>query len=309
MHEEIKIPDLTEVVARLSALLGPREGGVEPLEGGITNRNYRVNFGGTDYVVRMPGKRTDILGIDRESERVATQTAAQLGIAPAVGAMLDRPPCLVTAFIPGRVMTVDELRQPDRLETVAHSLREFHDSQAELPSQFDCFELVERYAQVAEERGAGLPEQHAAARETAATVRKAIGRREEHAPVPSHNDLLTSNFMLDDRRVQIIDWEYAGMGDRYFDLGNFAVNNELDDDQEQQFLSAYFGEPPESRRLARLKLFRVMSDFREAMWGVVQTAISELDYDFRGYAAKHFERLARASSDPSFENWVEDARR
>jgi thiamine kinase-like enzyme len=309
MHEEIKIPDLTEVVARLSALLGPREGGVQQLEGGITNRNYRVNFGGTDYVVRLPGKRTDILGIDRESERVATQTAAQLGIAPGVAAMLDRPPCLVTAFIPGRVMTADELRQPDCMAGVARSLREFHDSGAELPSEFDCFELVERYARVAGERGGELPEQHAAAREAAAKVRKAIGRREEHPPVASHNDLLTSNFMLGDGRVQIIDWEYAGMGDRYFDLGNFAVNNELDDEQEEQLLSAYFGEPPDAPRLARLKLFRVMSDFREAMWGVVQTAISELDYDFRGYAAKHFERMGRASSDPSFKNWVEGARR
>ena len=57
MHPEITIPELTEVVARLAALLGPREGTVVQLEGGITNRNFRVNFGGTDYVVRLPGKR------------------------------------------------------------------------------------------------------------------------------------------------------------------------------------------------------------------------------------------------------------
>ena len=54
MHEEVTIPELTEVVARLSALLGPRQGGVEALEGGITNRNFRVNFGGSDFVVRCP---------------------------------------------------------------------------------------------------------------------------------------------------------------------------------------------------------------------------------------------------------------
>jgi thiamine kinase-like enzyme len=309
MHEEVTIPELTEVVARLSALLGRREGGVAQLEGGITNRNYRVNFGGTDYVVRLPGKRTDVLGIDRESERLATKAAAALGIAPGVAAMLDRPPCLVTAFVPGRVMTADELRQPDCIDTVADSLRKFHDSGTELPTTFEPFELVERYAQVARENGVELPDQYAAARDAAAKVRKAVRRDAEHEPVPCHNDLLTSNFMLDPERIQIIDWEYAGMGDRYFDLGNFVVNNELDDEQEKRFLSTYYGEPPDARRVATLKLYRVVSDFREAMWGVVQSAVSALDYDFRAYATKHFDRLATASSDPSFKNWVEDARR
>ena len=79
MHEEVTIPELTEVVARLAALLGPRQGGVRLLEGGITNRNYRVNFGGDDYVVRLPGKDTNLLGIDREAERLATKRAAELG--------------------------------------------------------------------------------------------------------------------------------------------------------------------------------------------------------------------------------------
>ena len=112
MHEEISIPELTEVVARLSALLGPREGGVMPLLGGITNRNFRVNFGGTDYVVRLPGKRTELLGIDRDAERIATKAAAELGIAPRVAAMLESPSCLVTAFIHGRRLSADELREP-----------------------------------------------------------------------------------------------------------------------------------------------------------------------------------------------------
>jgi thiamine kinase-like enzyme len=308
MHEEITIPELTEVVARLSALLGPREGGVAELEGGITNRNYRVNFGGTDYVVRLPGKRADILGIDRESERVATKAAAQLGIAPTVATMLDRPACLVTSFIPGRVMMQEELRRPDALETVAASLKAFHNSGTVLPSTFDPFELAERYGRIGAEHGVQLPEGFDALSKGAAAVQRAVRKGAGETPVPCHNDLLTANFMLDGDRIQIIDWEYAGMGDRYFDLGNFAVNNELDDQQEERLLSVYFGTPPDDRRRARLKLYRYVSDFREAMWGVVQTATSELDYDFAGYAAKHFDRLERTGSDPRFKTWVAQIR-
>jgi thiamine kinase-like enzyme len=250
-----------------------------------------------------------VLGIDRESERLATKAAAQLGIAPTVATMLDQPPCLVTSFIPGRVMTAEELRRPEAVETVAASLKAFHGSGTVLPSKFNPFELVERYEQIGAEHGVELPEGFESMRKRAAAVQRAVRKGAEHTPVPCHNDLLNANFMLDGERIEIIDWEYAGMGDRYFDLGNFAVNNELGDEEEERLLSVYYGGPPDDRRRATLKLYRFISDYREAMWGVVQTAISELDYDFRGYTAKHLDRLAKAGSDPRFKSWVEDARR
>jgi thiamine kinase-like enzyme len=309
MHEEVTESELIEVVARLAALLGPREGGVQPLSGGITNRNYRVNFGATDYVVRLPGKRTDVLGIDREAERVATKAAAELGIAPRVAAMLEEPSCLVTSFIDGREMTKEELRRGETLVEVARDLRSFHDSGTELPAMFDSFRLVERYAEIASEHGAELPAGYEEALERSRAVASAIAGHADHAAAPCHNDLLSANFLYDGERVEIIDWEYAGMGDRFFDLGNFAVNNELDDDQGERLLEAYFGEPPGTRRRAALELFRFMSDFREGMWGVVQTALSELDFDFEGYARKHFQRLAQTGSDPRFDAWVGEAAR
>jgi thiamine kinase-like enzyme len=309
MHEEITIPELTEVVARLSALLGPRQGAVVQLEGGITNRNFKVNFGGTDYVVRLPGKKTNALGIDREAERMATKAAARLGIAPKVAAMTEDPPCLVTWFVPGHRVSAEELRQPALLDSVATDLRAFHDSRTELPTTFDTIELAESYKRIASEHGVEPPATYEDAHGRAIAIRKAIARSLEHAPVPCHNDLLTANFILDGERVQLIDWEYAGMGDRWFDLGNFAVNNGLTDELEERLLSIYFGESPDARRRATLKLFRFMSDLREAMWGVVQSAISELDFDFTGYATKHFARLETLSADTRFDDWLRDARR
>jgi thiamine kinase-like enzyme len=97
------------------------------------------------------------------------------------------------------------------------------------------------------------------------------------------------------------------MGHPLFDLGNLAVNNEFDDAAEVRLLSAYFDEPPTERRRAALKLMRLMSDAREAAWGVVQGVISELDFDFGDYAARHFARLAAAASDPDFESWLRAA--
>ena len=108
---------------------------------------------------------------------------------------------------------------------------------------------------------------------------------------PCHNDLLNANFIDDGVRVRIVDWEYAGMGDPFFDLGNFSVNHGLTADEDEELLADYDGGPVRRDRLARLTLMRTVSDFREAMWGVLQQAISTLDVDFVAYAGEHFDWL------------------
>jgi thiamine kinase-like enzyme len=97
------------------------------------------------------------------------------------------------------------------------------------------------------------------------------------------------------------------MGDRYFDLGNLAVNNELDEEDGRRLLEAYWGEPPNSRREAALALMRIVSDYREAAWGMVQGVLSELDFDYSEYARKHLTRLLDNASDPRLERWLDAA--
>jgi thiamine kinase-like enzyme len=300
------VDEIPLITARIAALVGERAGDAVPLDGGITNRNYKVPFGDHDFVVRVPGKDTGLLGIDREAECEANKVAAELGVAPPLVLMLDQPQVIVTRFIEAEGMSEEDLREPDAIRKVAGALRTVHDSGRELASRFDSFRIVEQYADTARQRGVTPPAEYDDALSRAHTVERTL-RGAEHRPVPCHNDLLAANFLNDGTRIQIVDWEYAGMGDRYFDLGNFAVNNEFDEDRESALLESYFGEPADSRRRATLQLMRFMSDFREAMWGVVQSGISELDFDFEDYAAKHFDRLSAAGADPRFETWLREA--
>ena len=212
--------------------------------------------------------------------------------------MLDKPACLVTRFVEGEPVEAADLRAPDgdrhgrrarcaRCTTPARSCRP--------PSPPSTSSSTTPGS--AREHDVWAPDGYKPALRRARQIEAAL-HGPEHVPVPCHNDLLAANFIRCDGGFCIVDWEYAGMGDRYFDLGNFAVNNELDAAGEEVLLDAYFGEPPNPGRRAALKLMRFMSDFREAMWGVAQSAISELDFDFDGYAAKHFERLARRVGRP-----------
>jgi thiamine kinase-like enzyme len=299
------VTDLAQIVARLAALLGPREGEVQPLGGGMVNRKFKVRFGGVDYVLRLPRRDAAELGIDREAGCSANSVAAELGIAPAVTTMLEEPPCLVTIFVAGRQMEPSELREPETLAQVAAALRSFHRSGASLPVDFDCFRTVEADAEAAV---APLPEGYQAALARARDIRKAIERSPDHQPAPCANDLVASSFIRDDGNLWIVDWEYAANGDPYFDFGNFAVSNELDRQAEEHLLAEYTGEPPGERRLAALRLMRYMSDFREAMWGLRQRGEPDLDVDFQEYSRRHFDRLEQTASEPAFGEWIEQAR-
>ncbi len=272
-----------------------REAHVEVLGGGITNHNLKVEVDGAAFVLRVAGKDTGLLGIDRSVELAATEAAAALGIGPEVVAFVEPEGWLVTRFVQGSIPPPERMRDPELLERVAAALRAFHGSQR-IPGAFDSFRVVESYRETALERGGRVPPDFDWAHELAGRIE---AKRADETPVPCHNDLLNANFLEDDERLWIVDWEYAGMGDRFFDLANFCVNHELDREQRTALLAAYFGEArPEQE--AALELMAFMSDFREAMWGVVQSAVSELDFDFDAYASEHFERLRRTAASPAF---------
>ncbi|HEX7279749.1 MAG TPA: choline/ethanolamine kinase family protein [Solirubrobacterales bacterium] len=297
---------LSDTLGPISARLGELEGDPVPLEGGITNRNYRVRFAGSDVVVRLPGKDTELLEIDRGAEKAAGEMAARAGVGPAVVAMLEDPPCLVTEFVTGEPMSAEELREPGALAEVAAALRTLHGCEERLPVEFSGFRIVETYAARMAGRGAEVPSSYEWAIGAAHRI-EAVLTGPEHDPVPCHNDLLAANFIRSPQGVRIVDWEYAGMNDRYFDLGNFSVNNELNEAQEAELLSAYFAAPASGPRLASLQLMRFMSDFREAMWGAVQSTISDLDFDFSDYCAKHFDRMRESAGDGRLERLLEEA--
>jgi thiamine kinase-like enzyme len=297
--------ELTRALGRLPELAG-RELTFTALSGGITNRNFlvRASDGDDRYVVRLAGNDTHLLGISREVEHAATVAAAGVGVGPEVVAFVRPEGYLVTRFIVGQPVGDDVVHRPETLRAVADSIRRIHDGPP-IPGLFIPFRIVEAYRALALARGVRIPEEY----ELAQAVSRRIELALLTAPLelrPCHNDLLNANFIDDGHRIRIVDWEYAGMGDPFFDLGNFSVNHGLTPDEDALLLEAYDGElrPP---RVARLALMRVVSDFREAMWGVLQQGISSLDVDFVAYAGEHFERLLANASTPSFERALRDA--
>jgi thiamine kinase-like enzyme len=290
---------LVGAMQRVPEIAG-RELTLRPLSGGITNRNFLIAAAGTDdrWVIRLAGNDTHLLGISREVEHAATVAAAGVGVGPEVTAFIRPEGYLVTRFIVGAPVSDEAVHRSETLRRVADSLRRIHDGPA-IPGLFVPFRIVEAYRALALARGVPIPVEYDLAQSVARRIELAFLTN----PVelrPCHNDLLNANFIDDGTRIRIVDWEYAGMGDPFFDLGNFSINHELTPDEDAELLAAYDGEVRPAR-LARLTLMRTVSDFREAMWGVLQQGISSLDVDFVAYAGEHFERLLRGAATPSFE--------
>jgi thiamine kinase-like enzyme len=278
-----------------------RNAQIAALSGGITNRNFRVDVNGVSFVLRVGGNDTNLLGIDRKVEHAASLRAAEVGVGPEVVAFVESKGWLVTRFIDGRAVPPEELRTPEGIRRVAAVIRKIHEAAA-IPGRFDAYVVVDQYREEAKKHGVWIPAEFDHAHYASERIRRARGPQPQ---VPCHNDLLNANF-LDDGALRIVDWEYAGMGDRFFDLANLSVNHDFGIDEDRQLLEAYFGVERDAD-LAALRLMRLMSDFREAMWGVLQSGISTLDFDFRQYADKHFTRLLLAAADPDFEHYLRQA--
>ena len=275
-----------------------------PLHGGITNTNFVATVASQRAVVRVPGERTELLGIDRANEAEAAARAAVLGIGPAVLGKLPEIGTLITALVPGRHL--DPTPFTTRLAEVVGLLRIFHES-GPLQGAFPIHRVVEWHARDASSHGVVPPTSYGRLHQQSRRIEAAFAM----APlptVPCHNDLLPGNVLFEEEgdRVWLLDFEYAGMNDRFFDLGNLSVNCGLDGAADRELLRLYFGQVTPSR-WGRLQLMKVMSEFREGMWAVVQQAISTLDTDFVTYAHERLGNCERLAAQPKFEQWLADA--
>jgi thiamine kinase-like enzyme len=262
---------------------------LEPLGGGITNRNAIVSvapLAPRRFVARLPGERTELLGIDRANEAEAAMRAAELGLGPGVLGELDGVGTLVTELVPGGHL--EPAAFVARLDEVVTLLRRFHGS-GPLAGAFPIHRVVESHARDAAIHGAAVPAAYDDLHSISGRIEAAFARSPD-ALVPCHNDLLPGNVLFGDDRTWLLDFEYAGMNDRFFDLANLSINCGLDAAADEHLLALYVGEVTDRHR-ARLALMKILSEFREGMWAVVQQVISTLDTDFVTYAD---ERLGSA---------------
>jgi thiamine kinase-like enzyme len=283
-----------------------RGGIAEPLAGGLTNTNYKVVKDGRSYVVRISGKDTGLLAIDRENERHNTIAAAETGVgAPFVVAVPEHD-ALVLEFLDGEVMDAEKLRRGDRLEEIAHACRRLHGGRRFL-HDFDMFEIQRGYVDVVHERGFRLPDGYDELAPRVVALERAMRVRPEKT-VPCNNDLLAENFIDVDGEMRLIDYEYSGNNEPSFELGNIWSESNLSLAQLEELVAHYYGQPLRNK-VARARLWGLMSKYGWTLWGSIQDGISDIDFDFWGWAMEKYDRAVAEFEGDEFEQLVADVQR
>ena len=293
---------LEDVLAAVPEL---RDGEVEPLPGGLTNTNYKVTTRAGAYVVRLAGKDSGLLAIDRENEIHNTIAAAETGVGAPVVAALPEHGALVLEFLDGEVMDAEKLRRGDRLAAIASACRRLHAGRRFLHT-FDMFQVQRRYLAVVQERGFRLPDRYL---ELEPKIRRLEGvmRVRSETTVPCNNDLLAENFIDVGGTIRLIDYEYSGNNEPSFELGNLWSESNLSPEQLEELVQHYYGAPTPAK-IARARLWGLVSKYGWTLWGSIQESVSEMDFDFWGWAMEKYDRAVAELDGPDFERMLDEVR-
>ncbi|MBK6465940.1 MAG: phosphotransferase [Paracoccaceae bacterium] len=265
---------------------------IEPLGGGITNRNFDVRDGARRVVVRI-GDDIPVHQIMRFNELAASKAAFAAGVSPAV--LHHESGALVIDFVEGRTLAAEDLQERGILEQALALVGRAH---REIPRflrgpalVFWVFHVVRDYAGTLRDGGSPHLGLLPGLLEDAARLEAMVGPIDL---VFGHNDLLPANFLYDGARLWLIDWDYAGFNSPLFDLGGLAANNGLTNEDEGWMLASYFGRAPDAALWRAYRAMKAGAALRETMWSMVSELHSTLDFDFAAYTAANLETYRAA---------------
>lgn len=276
--------------------------------GGLTNLVYRVEVDARSVIVRIPGEGTEAY-IDRAVELHNAIVAAKAGVSPEVIFGDPETGLMISEAVPDIETMTPELFQ-SRHGSSARAGKAFaklHNSGEVFEFRFELFEMIDDYLNILSTKDVTLPEGYHDVVAAAAPVKEVLAQSD--APlVPCHCDPLCENFLDDGTVMWIVDWEYSGMNDPLWDLGDLSVEAGMSEAQDAEMMTAYFGRPPTPSEIGRMVIYKAMCDLLWTLWGLIQVANDNPAEDFWEYSVGRFTRCKALMTDPSFEDHLHAVR-
>ena len=274
--------------------------------GGLTNLVFKINTGEDRYVLRIPGKGTEQY-IDRSVEIHNARVAARAGVSAEVIYSNTKSGVMLTRHIDDIVtMTPDEFSNRERSAArAAKALKQMHSFPEAFQFRFELFSMIDEYLKVLDERKAELPEGYFDLVRAALPVREALHRNPVDL-VPCHCDPLCENFLDSGERMWIVDWEYSGMNDPLWDLGDLSVEAGFTPEQDIELMWAYCDGEPGKSEIARMTIYKAMCDLLWTLWGLIQHSDGNQAEDFWAYSIKRFDRCKSLMTSTAFDQHVND---
>jgi thiamine kinase-like enzyme len=283
--------EISRVLAGIPGLLATEDVAIERI-GGLTNRNYKVTLGPERYVLRLAGAGTSDY-IDRAAEAHNARVAAAAGVNAQVLHLEVESGTMLARYIDDS-LTMSEAAFKDlaRVERAGSTFRRMHRFPKPFAGRFDVFAQIDEYLALLRRNDAKIPDGYEALQKEADAARRVL-RERPAVLAPCHNDPLAENFVDAPARMYLVDWEYAGMNDPMWDLGDLSVEAGFGPEQDEALLHAYFeGAPPAAQR-GRMVLAKGLCDLVWTLWGLLQVMNDNPAEDFWGYSINRFQRCKR----------------
>ena len=293
---------IEEVVDKIEDWKGKRIS-IQPLSGGLTNSNFKVEVNGDPFFIRVPGESTELLAIDRRNEYYNSKAASETGVGPRVLYYIPEFQVMVLEFLQGRTMSKDSLNAAGLPTKIGHVIKRLHSGPRFL-TDFNMFRLTEYYLNICKERSIRIPEGYLERMPTVKSIEQALAVM-PLPTVPCNNDLLAENYMDDGKSLRIIDYEYSGNNDPCFELGNTCQEQQYDEARITEVCTAYFG-IPSANKISRMKLNMIMSDVGWGLWAAIQAKISKIEFDFWGWAIERWSRAEEKMDSREFSTWLKE---
>ncbi|WP_421855302.1 choline/ethanolamine kinase family protein [Oricola sp.] len=276
--------------------------------GGLTNLVHRVDLGDQSVVVRIPGAGTEEY-IDRKVEAHNAKAAARAGVSPEVIHADPATGLMVTETVPDITTMTPELFKsragsPGR---AGAALAKLHNSGETFEFRFELFSMIDEYLRLLATKDVDLPDGYHDVVAAAGPVKELLAAAD--LPLaPCHCDPLCENFLDDGEVMWIVDWEYSGMNDPLWDVGDLSVEAGMDAVQDAELMRAYFGRKPTAAETGRMVIYKAMCDLLWTLWGLIQHADDNPAEDFWAYSTGRFDRCKALMQDPAFAGHIEAVR-
>ena len=299
MSEEQQAREAMAAIPLLSGYRGP----VTRL-GGLTNLVFQAG----EHCLRIPGKGTEEY-INRANEAVAAREAAKAGVSPEV-LHFDTAGVMVTRFIDGaQTMSPAAFKLNSGAPARAGEARRKRPvSGAGFPFRFYLFSMIDDYLRILSTKDVVLPKGYHEVLRESEDIRTALSAHPATL-VACHCDPLCENFLDTGDRMWIVDWEYSGMNDPMWDLGDLSVEGKFGEEQEEEMLLAYFSGEPRPAERGRVVIYKAMCDLLWTLWGLIQLANENPAEDFRAYADGRFARCRKLMQGADFARHLEAVRK
>ena len=272
--------------------------------GGMTNIVHLVETDNINLIVRIPGKGTEDY-INRTFEYNNAMAAWRAGISAEIIWSDVEKGIMVSKAING-IETMTPKFFSSRKGSPARAglaLAKLHNSGETFDFRFDLFNMIDDYLNILSSKNAELPDGYHEIVDAAKPVKEALIAN-PNPLAPCHCDPLCENFLDDGNNMWIVDWEYSGMNDPMWDLGDLSVEAGMDENQENEMLIAYFGKEPTAAQKGRVIIYKAMCDLLWTLWGLIQHADKNPAEDFWAYSIERFERCKKLMQKSEFADHI-----